>query len=305
MTIARNAGRSRGPKLSFEFFPPRSEEAEQQLGETIDTLAAYRPDFVSVTYGAGGSTRGPTLATISRILSDTALPAAAHLTCVGATKAEVRAVVDEFRAAGVRHFVALRGDPAGGIGAAYEPTPGGYANAAELVAGLKAIADFEISVSAYPEKHPESHDVAADIDMLKRKVDAGATRALTQFFFDNDLYARYRDRVRAAGIEIPIVPGILPVHNLGQVQKFAGLCGASVPQWLADRLEPLADRAEERAAVAVELAARQVDGLIALGVDEFHFYTMNRSALVASVLDRVGLRPEQDVERARAEGAAA
>ncbi len=305
MTIARNAGRSRGPKLSFEFFPPRSDEAEQQLGETIDTLAAYRPDFVSVTYGAGGSTRGPTLATISRILSDTALPAAAHLTCVGATKAEVRAVVDEFRAAGVRHFVALRGDPAGGIGAAYEPTPGGYANAAELVAGLKAIADFEISVSAYPEKHPESHDVAADIDMLKRKVDAGATRALTQFFFDNDLYARYRDRVRAAGIEIPIVPGILPVHNLGQVQKFAGLCGASVPQWLADRLEPLADRAEERAAVAVELAARQVDGLIALGVDEFHFYTMNRSALVASVLDRVGLRPEQDVERARAEGAAA
>ncbi len=305
MTIARNAGRSRGPKLSFEFFPPRSEEAEQQLGETIDTLAAYRPDFVSVTYGAGGSTRGPTLATISRILSDTALPAAAHLTCVGATKAEVRAVVDEFRAAGVRHFVALRGDPAGGIGAAYEPAPGGYANAAELVAGLKAIADFEISVSAYPEKHPESRDVAADIDMLKRKVDAGATRALTQFFFDNDLYARYRDRVRAAGIEIPIVPGILPVHNLGQVQKFAGLCGASVPQWLADRLEPLADRAEERAAVAVELAARQVDGLIALGVDEFHFYTMNRSALVASVLDRVGLRPEQDVERARAEGAAA
>ncbi len=305
MTIARNAGRSRAPKLSFEFFPPRSEEAEQQLGETIDTLAAYRPDFVSVTYGAGGSTRGPTLATISRILSDTALPAAAHLTCVGATKAEVRAVVDEFRAAGVRHFVALRGDPAGGIGAAYEPTPGGYANAAELVAGLKAIADFEISVSAYPEKHPESHDVAADIDMLKRKVDAGATRALTQFFFDNDLYARYRDRVRAAGIEIPIVPGILPVHNLGQVQKFAGLCGASVPQWLADRLEPLADRAEERAVVAVELAARQVDGLIALGVDEFHFYTMNRSALVTSVLDRVGLRPEQDVERARAEGAAA
>lgn len=305
MTTAKDAGRSKGPKLSFEFFPPRSEEAEQQLGETIDTLAAYRPDFVSVTYGAGGSTRGPTLATVSRILRDTALPAAAHLTCVGATKAEVDAVVDEFRAAGVHHFVALRGDPAGGIGVAYEPTPGGYANAAELVAGLKAVADFEISVSAYPEKHPESHDVAADIDMLKRKVDAGAVRALTQFFFDNDLYARYRDRVRAAGIEIPIVPGILPVHNLGQVQKFAGLCGATVPQWLADRLEPLADRAEERAAVAVELAARQVEGLIALGVDEFHFYTMNRSALVTSVLDRVGLRPEQAGERVRAEGAAA
>lgn len=301
----RNAGRSRGPKLSFEFFPPRSGEAEKQFGETIEALAAYAPDFVSVTYGAGGSTRGPTLATVSRILRETSLPAAAHLTCVGATKAEVAAVVDEFRAVGVRHFVALRGDPAGGIDAAYEPSPDGYANAAELVAGLKAIADFEISVSAYPEKHPESRDVAADIDMLKRKVDAGATRALTQFFFDNDHYARYLDRVRAAGIEIPIVPGILPVHNLGQVQKFAGLCGASVPQWIADRFEPLADRPEARAAVAIELAARQVDGLIALGVEEFHFYTMNRSALVSAVLDRVGIERDDAGKQGRAEGAAA
>ncbi|MCV3736795.1 methylenetetrahydrofolate reductase [NAD(P)H] [Rhizobium sp. TRM96647] len=303
--VPSNGGRSRAPKLSFEFFPPRSDEAEKQLGETIAELAAYAPEFVSVTYGAGGSTRGPTLSTVSRILRETALPAAAHLTCVGATKAEVAAVVEEFRAVGVRHFVALRGDPAGGIGAAYVPSPGGYANAAELVAGLKTIADFEISVSAYPEKHPESRDVAADIDMLKRKVDAGAARALTQFFFDNDHYARYLDRVRAVGIEIPVVPGILPVHNLGQVQRFAGLCGASVPQWLADRLDPLADRPEERTKVAIELAARQVDGLIALGVEEFHFYTMNRSALVSAVLDSTGFERGDAVKRVRAEGAAA
>ncbi|PTM92079.1 methylenetetrahydrofolate reductase [NAD(P)H] [Mycoplana dimorpha] len=290
MTFGQNARRSDSLRLSFEFFPPRSEEGERQLGETIDALAAYAPEFVSVTYGAGGSTRQPTLATLARIIRDTPLEAAAHLTCVGATRPEVNAVIEEFSAVGIRHFVALRGDPAGGVGAAYQPHPGGYANAAELVAGLRQIGEFEISVSAYPEKHPESRDVAADIDMLKRKVDAGATRALTQFFFDNDLYARYLERVRAAGITIPIVPGILPVHNLGQVQKFAGLCGATVPQWLAERLAPLDASPEERAAVAAEIAARQVEGLIGLGIDEFHFYTMNRSALVSAVLDQVGFR---------------
>lgn len=290
MTFGQNARRSDPLRLSFEFFPPRSEEGERQLGETIDALAPYAPDFVSVTYGAGGSTRQPTLATLARIIRDTPLEAAAHLTCVGATRPEVNAVIEEFRAVGIRHFVALRGDPAGGVGAAYQPHPGGYANAAELVAGLRQIGEFEISVSAYPEKHPESRDVAADIDMLKRKVDAGATRALTQFFFDNDLYARYLERVRAAGITIPIVPGILPVHNLGQVQKFAGLCGATVPHWLAERLAPLDASPEERATVAAEIAARQVEGLIGLGIDEFHFYTMNRSALISAVLDQVGFR---------------
>lgn len=305
MTIGQAARQRHAPTLSFEFFPPRTEEAERQIWETIDALTAYAPSFVSVTYGAGGSTRAPTLATVARIISDTPLSAAAHLTCVGATKEEVHAVIDEFQAVGVRHFVALRGDPASGIGAAYQPHPGGYANAAELAAGLRAIGDFEVSVSAYPEKHPESFDVAADIDMLKRKVDAGATRALTQFFFDNIHYERYLERVRAAGIRIPIVPGILPVHNLAQVQKFAGLCGATVPQWLADRLGPLDGQPEERARVAADLAARQVEGLIALGVDEFHFYTMNRSTLVSSVLDQVGFERRENTVRQPAAGAAA
>ncbi|MDX3924821.1 MAG: methylenetetrahydrofolate reductase [NAD(P)H] [Shinella sp.] len=275
-------------KLSFEFFPPKTAEAEGQLWQSASELAAYEPGFVSVTYGAGGSTRAPTLATVRHLLHETRLSAASHLTCVGAARAEVNAVVEEFRGIGVRHFVALRGDPAGGVGGAYQPFPGGYANAAELVAGLRSIDDFEISVSAYPEKHPESPDVAADIDMLKRKVDAGATRALTQFFFENDDFERYLERVRAAGIGIPIVPGILPVHNLAQVRKFAGLCGASVPQWLAERLGPVDDRPEERMPIAIELAARQVEDLIQRGVDEFHFYTMNRAQLVSAVCDLAG-----------------
>ena len=274
-------------RLSFEFFPPKSPEAEGQLWETAAELSAYAPGFMSVTYGAGGSTKEPTLATVRHLLK-MGLPAASHLTCVGATKEEVHAVVADFQAVGVKHFVALRGDPPEGVGTAYKPFPGGYANAAELAAGLHGIADFEISVSAYPEKHPQSPDVAADIDMLKRKVDAGATRALTQFFFENDDFERYLERVRKAGITIPIVPGILPVHNLSQVQKFAGLCGASVPGWLADRLAPVDGRPQERAAVAIELATRQVDDLITRGVSEFHFYTMNRAAMVSAVCDGVG-----------------
>jgi len=275
-------------RLSFEFFPPKTPEAEGQLWETAAALSAYAPGFMSVTYGAGGSTKAPTLATVRHLLT-MGLPAASHLTCVGATKEEVNAVVADFAAAGVRHFVALRGDPPGGVGTPYEPHPGGYANAAALVAGLREIGDFEISVSAYPEKHPQSPDVAADIDMLKRKVDAGATRALTQFFFENDDFERYLERVRKAGIAIPVVPGILPVHNLSQVQKFAGLCGASVPRWLADRLAPLDGSPQTRASVAVDLAARQMEDLIARGIGEFHFYTMNRASLVSAVCDAVGL----------------
>ncbi len=288
-------------RLSFEFFPPKSAEAEGQLLETAAQLSAYEPGFMSVTYGAGGSTKAPTLATVRHLLK-MGLPAASHLTCVGATKEEVHAVVAEFQAVGVHHFVALRGDPPGGVGAAYQPHPGGYANAAELTAGLRALADVEVSVSAYPEKHPQSPDVAADIDMLKRKVDAGATRALTQFFFENDDFERYLERVRKAGITIPIVPGILPVHNLAQVQKFAGLCGASVPGWLAERLGPFEDRPQERAAVAVDLAIRQVNDLIARGISEFHFYTMNRAAMVSAVCDGVGFAK---IDRSRAAGAAA
>ena len=287
MTKATDSPSRRDIRLSFEFFPPKTAEAEKQLWETATQLSAYDPAFLSVTYGAGGSTKAPTLATVRHLLR-MGLPAASHLTCVGATKDEVNAVVAEFQAIGVKHFVALRGDPPGGVGTPYQPHPGGYANAAELTAGLRGLADFEISVSAYPEKHPQSPDVAADVDMLKRKVDAGATRALTQFFFENDDFERYLERVRKAGISIPIVPGILPVHNLGQVQKFAGLCGASVPVWLADRLGPYDDRPQERAAVAVELAIRQVEDLIARGISEFHFYTMNRAAMVSAVCDGVG-----------------
>ena len=277
-------------KVSFEFFPPRNGDMDSQLWESIQRLAPFQPDFVSVTYGAGGTTQQPTLNTVSRIRRETSLPPAAHLTCVNSTRAEVDAVVREFQAAGINHFVALRGDPPEGVGAAYRPHPDGYANAAELCAGLRRISDFEISVSAYPEKHPESPDFATDIDMLKRKVDAGATRAITQFFFDNDVYERYVERVRRAGIYIPILPGILPVHNFAQVARFAGLCGASVPAWLAHRFDGLDKDPETRALVAAAVAAEQVYDLVERGVDDLHFYTMNRAQLVYAICHLLGLR---------------
>lgn len=276
--------------VSFEFFPPKNGDMESQLWESITRLAPFEPEFVSVTYGAGGSTRQPTLNTVSRICAETRLAPAAHLTCVGSTREEVDAIALEFRAAGVKHFVALRGDPASGMGTAYRPHPGGYANASELIAGLKELDDFEISVAAYPEKHPESSDFATDIDMLKRKVDAGATRALTQFFFDNDTYERYVERVRRAGIYIPIVPGILPVHNFAQVARFASLCGASVPDWLARRFDGLEKDHETRSLVAAAVAAEQVHDLVERGVDNFHFYTMNRAQLVYAICHLLGLR---------------
>src|SRR5271170_4883898 len=216
-------------RVSFEFFPPKTPEMEQTLWESVRRLAPLKPNFVSVTYGAGGSTRERTHATVKRILAETMLTPAAHLTCVGATKADVDAVIAGYAEAGVRHIVALRGDPLGGVGERYAPHPGGYSNSADLVAGIKRITDIEVSVSAYPEKHPDSPSVSADIDMLKAKVDAGAARAITQFFFENSLYFRYLDRVRAAGITIPIVPGILPVQNFKTTTAFAARCGASVP----------------------------------------------------------------------------
>ncbi|MGN6551762.1 MAG: methylenetetrahydrofolate reductase [NAD(P)H] [Pararhizobium sp.] len=276
--------------VSFEFFPPKTGDMESQLWESISRLAAFQPDFVSVTYGAGGTTKQPTLNTVARIIDETDLSPAAHLTCVGATRTEVDGVVREFEAAGVRHFVALRGDPAGGVGAVYRPHPGGYANAAELVCGLRAISDFEISVAAYPEKHPESPDFMTDIDLLKRKVDNGATRAITQFFFDNDLYERYVERVRRAGIYVPIVPGILPVHSFPQVARFAGMCGASVPAWLAERFEGLDNDAQTRALIAAAVAADQVMDLVERGVHDVHFYTMNRAQLVYAICHLLGLR---------------
>jgi methylenetetrahydrofolate reductase (NADPH) len=264
---------------------------EEKLWQSIERLAPLAPTFVSVTYGAGGSTRERTHATVARILAETDLKPAAHLTCVAATCAEVDDVVRNYVAAGVRHIVALRGDPVGGVGTAYAPHPGGYANAAELVAGIGALSDLEISVAAYPEKHPESPSVAADIDMLKRKVDAGACRAITQFFFDNDLYEAYVERVRAAGLDIPIVPGIAPVHNFAQVARFAGNASATVPDWLAHRFDGLNDDPGTRQLVAAAVAAEQVLDLIDRGVTEFHFYTMNRADRVYAICHLIGLRP--------------
>jgi methylenetetrahydrofolate reductase (NADPH) len=284
---------ARAIRVSLEFFPPKTEDMERTLWEAIGRLAPLQPNFVSVTYGAGGSTRERTHATVKRILAQTMLTPAAHLTCVAATRAEVDAVIGAYAQAGVRHIVALRGDPLDGIEAGYAPHPGGYRNAADLVAGIKRIADIEVSVSAYPEKHPDSPSVAADIDMLKAKVDAGATRAITQFFFENSLYFRYLDRVRAAGIGIPIVPGILPVQNFKQTRNFAARTGASVPPWLAARFDGLEEDAATRKLIAAAVAAEQVIDLVDQGVNDFHFYTMNRADLVYAICHLLGVRPEK------------
>jgi methylenetetrahydrofolate reductase (NADPH) len=277
--------------VSFEFFPPKDEGMEKILWDSIERLRPLAPDFVSVTYGAGGSTRGRTHATVKRILKETPLTPAAHLTCVAATRAEVDEIVRSYAEAGVRHIVALRGDPVGGAGEKYAPHPGGYENAADLVAGIKRLGDFEISVSAYPEKHPDSRNVEADIDMLKAKVDAGAGRAITQFFFDNDLYFRYLDRVCARGIDIPIVPGILPVQNFKATTGFAARCGASVPVWLAERFHGLDHDPATRKLIAAAVAAEQAIDLLDRGVTNFHFYTMNRADLVYAICHLLGLRP--------------
>jgi len=281
-------------RVSFEFFPPKTAEMEQSLWEAIARLAPLEPNFVSVTYGAGGSTRERTHATVKRILTETMLTPAAHLTCVAATRAEIDAVIAGYAGAGVRHIVALRGDPPSGAGERYTPHPGGYQNAADLVAGIKRHGDLEVSVSAYPEKHPDSPSVEADIDMLKAKVDAGASRAITQFFFENNLYFRYLDRVRAGGINIPIVPGILPVQNFKTTKSFAARCGASVPAWLAERFDGLDDDAATRKLIAAAVAAEQVLDLVDHGVTDFHFYTMNRADLVYAICHLLGLRPGQE-----------
>ncbi len=281
---------ARPVKVSFEFFPPKTEEMEKTLWASIERLAPLSPHFVSVTYGAGGSTRERTHATVKRLVEETSLKPAAHLTCVAATRGEVDEVVRSYWSAGVRHIVALRGDPVGGLGTAYEPHPGGYAQTCDLVAGIRRIGNFDVSVSAYPEKHPESPSLDADIDALKAKVDAGATRAITQFFFDNDVYLRYLDKVRARGIDIPIVPGILPVQNFKQAASFATRTGASVPAWLAARFEGLDDDVETRRMIAAAVAAEQVIDLVDRGVTELHFYTMNRADLVYAICHLLGLR---------------
>ncbi|MBZ0163091.1 MAG: methylenetetrahydrofolate reductase [NAD(P)H] [Notoacmeibacter sp.] len=288
--FSREPGTGKPVTVSFEFFPPKNEEMEERLQETVKRLAPLGPRFVSVTYGAGGTTRERSLSAVRRIISEASLPVAAHLTCVDATREEVDGVVDEFASQGVKHFVALRGDPADGVGARFTPHPGGYVNGADLVAGIRARGDFQVSVSAYPEKHPESPDFATDIEMLKRKVDNGATRAITQFFFDNDLYERYVERVRRAGIYVPIVPGVLPIHSFRQVANFAGRAGSHVPQWLADRFEGLDDDPQTHQLVAAAVAAEQVLDLMDRGVDDFHFYTMNKPDLAFAVCHLIGIR---------------
>ncbi|MGB3272922.1 MAG: methylenetetrahydrofolate reductase [NAD(P)H] [Xanthobacteraceae bacterium] len=281
------------PAISFEFFPPKTEDMERNLWEVVSRLAPLAPDFVSVTYGAGGSTRERTHSTIARILGETDLTPAAHLTCVGAARHEIDEVVARYHALGVRHIVALRGDPVGGIGSTYTPHPDGYAGSVELVAAIrKRYPGIEVSVSAYPEKHPESKDLDADLDMLKAKVDAGATRAITQFFFDNDLYFRYLDRARARGIMIPIVPGILPVQNFRLAKNFAERAGATLPDWVADKFTGLDDDADTRRLVAATVAAGQVQKLAKHGVEAFHFYTMNRADLVFAICHLLGIRPK-------------
>ncbi len=289
-------------RVSFEFFPPRTEEMEATLWASIERLAPLNPSFVSVTYGAGGSTRERTHNTVARLVRETHLKPAAHITCVAATKPEVDAVVRSYWDAGVRHIVALRGDPAGGAGSAYEPQPGGYRQTCDLVAGIKKIGDFEVSVSAYPEKHPDASSLDADVDVLKAKVDCGADRAMTQFFFDNDLYFRYLDKVRSRGIQIPIVPGILPVQNFKQAANFASKTGATVPAWLRQRFEGLDEDVETRKLIAAAVAAEQVLDLVDRGVSDFHFYTMNRADLVYAICHLLGLRaqPRPKPERAAA-----
>ena len=276
--------------VSFEFFPPKNEKMEQSLWSCIERLAPVKPAFVSVTYGAGGSTRERTHATVSRIQKETGIPAAAHLTCVGATREEIDAIAKQYWDDGIRHIVALRGDPADG-GSDYTPHPGGYAYASDLVEGLKKIADFEISVAAYPEGHPTATSLDDDIDNLKRKIDAGATRAITQFFFDNDAYLRFLEKCAAKGITVPIVPGILPVTNFNRVVEFAAANNASVPGWMADMFAGLDDDPETRKLVAATVAAEQCRLLHNEGVKQFHFYTLNRADLTYAICHILGVRP--------------
>ena len=275
--------------VSFEFFPPKTDAMAETLWRSIETLAPLNPRFVSVTYGAGGSTRERTHATVERIIKETALTPAAHLTCVGATREEIDEVARGYWEAGVRHIVALRGDMPE-VGQAYAPHPDGYANAAELVAGLKARHPFEISVAAYPECHPDSADVRADLDNLKRKIDAGAGRAITQFFFSPDCFFRFRDAVAAAGIDAELVPGILPVSNVAQTRRFAAQCGAEIPRWLDDLFEGLDELPAARQLVAATIAGELCGQLYAGGVRHFHFYTLNRAELAYAICHLLGVR---------------
>jgi methylenetetrahydrofolate reductase (NADPH) len=284
------AGLPGDAEISFEFFPPKSENMEAQLWDSVLTLAPLAPRFVSVTYGAGGSTRERTHSTVARIVKETGIPAAAHLTCVEASKADIREVAEAYWEAGVRHIVALRGDPPS-EGEQFKPHPEGYESAAALVKGLKEIADFDISVAAYPETHPQADCAQSDIDNLKRKLDAGASRAITQMFFDPEVFFRFRDAAAAAGINQELVPGILPVSNVAQARKFSGMCGVSIPAWMDELYEGLDDHPAARQLVAATLTAEMCRKLYAGGVRHFHFYTLNRAELSYAICHLLGKRP--------------
>ena len=285
-------------KVSFEFFPPDTEKATETLWNCIQRLEPLNPSYVSVTYGAGGTTRERTHNTVARIRKETKLEPAAHLTCVGANKEEVLDVARQYWDAGVRHIVALRGDPAGGSDV-YQPHPGGFDYASDLVAGLKGVADFQISVAAYPEMHPEAKNPEADLDNLKRKIDAGATEAITQYFADTDVFLRFLERARAAGITIPITPGILPVTQFNRFVEFSGRCGTNVPKWMFDLFEGLDDDPATRKLVAASVAAEQCRALHACGVKEFHFYTMNRADLCFAICHILGVRAQPRVAKVK------
>jgi methylenetetrahydrofolate reductase (NADPH) len=283
------------PQVSFEFFPPGSPAMEETLWNSIQRLAPLNPRFVSVTYGADGSTRDRTHRIISRVIRETGLRGAPHLTCVGASKEEVQTIASQYWAEGIRDIVALRGDPPKGA-ERYEPHPGGYHYALDLVTGLREVGDFDISVAAYPESHPEAPSADFDLDYLKRKLDAGATRAITQFFFDTENYLRFRDRCVAAGITASVVPGILPINKFPQMLRFADMCGANVPQWLHERFEGLDDDEETRRMIAASIAIDQVHRMQAEGINEFHFYTLNRAELTYAICHALGIRPENKTE---------
>lgn len=291
MPEGRIASVSGAPQISFEFFPPKNDAMEERLWDSISRLAPLDPLYVSVTYGAGGSTRDRTHRTVRRIVQETSLKPAAHLTCVDASRDDVDAVIRDYWSAGVRHIVALRGDPPGGVGARYEPFEGGYANAAELAAGIRKAGAFEVSVGCYPEKHPESASFDYDIDLLKAKIDNGATRAITQFFFEPDVYFRYVDRVRKAGIDIPIVPGIMMQSNFAGLVRMAGLCGATIPARLFDLFDGLESDPGTRELLTANVVADLCHDLSDQGVDQFHFYTLNRAELALATCRLLGVRP--------------
>lgn len=295
--VARAGSNRNAVNVSFEFFPPKTDAAEANLWSAIRRLEPLNPAFVSVTYGAGGSTRERTHRTVQRIISETTLRPAAHLTCVEASRAEVDEVIEGYKAIGVDHIVALRGDPPGaaGIGGAYTPRADGYANATELTAALSRIGGFEVTVGAYPEKHPESPSIDHDIDVLKAKVDAGATRAVTQFFFDIEAFLRFRDRVRAAGVTIPLIPGVMPVSNFAGLKRMTAACGAALPDWLAGHFDGLDDDPETRKLLAASIAAETCARLQEEGFSDFHFYTLNRAELVYAICRVLGVRETKAV----------